>query len=43
MVKAYQYWNEVKEESVDEILSELQDISTAIVSQDWFDQVLQKN
>lgn len=37
MVKAYQYWNEVKEESIDEILSELQDISTEIVSQDWFD------
>tara|TARA_B100000282_G_scaffold284408_1_gene248928 strand:+ start:329 stop:748 length:420 start_codon:yes stop_codon:yes gene_type:complete len=37
MVNAYQYWNEVKEESVDEILSELQEISTEIVFQDWFD------
>ena len=37
MVKAYQYWNELKEESIDEILSELQEISTEIVFQDWFD------
>ena len=36
MVKAYQYWNKIKEESIDEILLELQDISTEIVSQDWF-------
>ena len=37
MVKAYEYWNEVKEESIDEVLSELQEISTAIISQPWFD------
>ena len=37
MVKAYKYWNEVKQESIDEILSELQDISTEIISQNWFD------
>ena len=37
MVKAYQYWNVVKEESIDEILSELQEISTEIISQNWFD------
>ena len=37
MVKAYEYWYEVKEESVDEVLSELQEISTAIISQPWFD------
>ena len=36
MVKAYQYWNEVKEDSVDEVLSELQAISSEIVSQNWF-------
>ena len=37
MVKAYKYWNEVKGESIDEILSELQEISTEIISQNWFD------
>ena len=37
MVKAYEYWYEVKEESIDEVLSELQEISTAITSQPWFD------
>ena len=37
MVKAYEYWFEVKEESIDEVLSELQEISTAIISQPWFD------
>ena len=37
MVKAYEYWYEVKEESIDEVLSELQEISTAIISQPWFD------
>ena len=36
MVKAYEYWCEVKEESIDEVLSELQEISTAIISQPWF-------
>ena len=36
MIKAFQYWNEVKKESMDEILSELQEISTEIMSQDWF-------
>jgi len=37
MVKAYEYWYAVKEESIDEVLSELQEISTAITSQPWFD------
>ena len=37
MVKAYEYWHEVKEESIDEVLSELQEISTVIISQPWFD------
>jgi uncharacterized tellurite resistance protein B-like protein len=37
MVKSYQYWYEVKEESIDEVLSELQDISAEIKSQAWFD------
>ena len=37
MVKAYEYWYKVKEESIDEVLSELQEISTAIISQPWFD------
>ena len=36
MLKAYEYWYEVKEESIDEVLSELQEISTAIISQPWF-------
>ena len=36
MVKAYQYWYEVKEESIDEVLSELQEISDEIKSQTWF-------
>ena len=37
MVKAYEDWYEVIEESIDEVLSELQEISTAIISQPWFD------
>ena len=37
MVKAYEYWYKVKEESIDEVLSELQEISTVIISQPWFD------
>ena len=37
MVKSYQYWYEVKEESIDEVLSELQDILAEIKSQAWFD------
>ena len=37
MVKAYEYLHAVKEESIDEVLSELQEISTAIISQPWFD------
>ena len=41
MVKAYEYWCE-EEESIDEVLSELQEISTAIISQPWFDSDLQK-
>ncbi len=36
MAKAYKYWNEVKKESIDEILSELQEVSTEITSQNWF-------
>ena len=35
-MKADHYWNEVKEDYVDEVLSELQAISSEIVSQNWF-------
>ena len=34
---AYKYWNEVKGGSMDEILLELQEILTEIISQNWFD------
>ena len=36
MIKGYKYWNEVKNESIDEVLSELQKVSAEIKSQDWF-------
>ena len=37
MVKAYQYWYEVQEESLDEVLSELQEVASQIKFQNWFD------
>ena len=37
MVKAYQYWYEVQEESLDEVLSELQEVAAQIKFQNWFD------
>ena len=37
MIKGYKYWNEVKNESIDEVLSELQDVSFEITNQTWFD------
>ena len=36
MVGAFEYWKNFEEQSIDEILSELHEISTEIVSQDWF-------
>ena len=37
MIKAYQYWYEVQEESLDEVLSELQEVAAQIKFQNWFD------
>ena len=37
MIKGYKYWNEVKNESIDEVLSELQEVSFEITNQTWFD------
>ena len=36
MIGAFEYWKAFEEQSIDEILSELHEISTEIVSQDWF-------
>ena len=36
MVKAYQYWNEINDESIDEVLSELQEVAAEIKFQNWF-------
>jgi len=36
MIGAFEYWKNFEEQSIDEILSELHEISTEIVSQDWF-------
>tara|TARA_B100001250_G_scaffold378291_1_gene368015 strand:- start:4759 stop:5178 length:420 start_codon:yes stop_codon:yes gene_type:complete len=36
MIKGYKYWEEVKNESIDEVLSELQEVSAEIKSQSWF-------
>ena len=36
MIGAFEYWKNFEEQPIDEILSELHEISTEIVSQDWF-------
>tara|TARA_Y100000996_G_scaffold380604_1_gene334618 strand:- start:690 stop:1109 length:420 start_codon:yes stop_codon:yes gene_type:complete len=36
MIGAFEYWKNFEKQSIDEILSELHEISTEIVSQDWF-------
>ena len=36
MIKGYKYWNEVKNESMDEVLSELQEVLAEIRFQNWF-------
>ena len=37
MSTVYNYWSEIKEESLDEVLTELQDIAGDIKKEDWFD------
>ena len=39
MSTVYKYWNDVQEESFDEVLTELQDIASEIKKQDWFDSI----
>ena len=37
MSTVYRYWIDVKDESLDEVLTELQDIASEIKKEDWFD------
>jgi hypothetical protein len=37
MSKVYKYWNDIQKESLDEVLTELQDIAGEIKKEDWFD------
>ena len=37
MISAYKYWDEIQKESIDEVLTELQDIAGQIKFQNWFD------
>ena len=37
MSTVYSYWNNVQNESLDEVLTELQEIAGEIKNQDWFD------
>ena len=37
MITGYKYWNEIQKESIDEVLTELQDIAGQIKFQNWFD------
>ena len=37
MITAYRYWDEIQKESIDEVLTELQDIAGQIKFQNWFD------
>ena len=37
MSTVYRYWSEVQDESLDEVLTELQDIASEIKKEDWFD------
>ena len=36
ITRAYNYWKKLEQISIDEVLAELQEISTNIVSQEWF-------
>ena len=37
MSTAYRYWSDVQNDSLDEVLTELQEIAGEIKNQDWFD------
>ena len=37
MSTVYRYWSDVQDESLDEVLTELQDIASEIKKQEWFD------
>ena len=37
MSTVYKYWSDVQDESLDEVLTELQDIASEIKKEDWFD------
>ena len=37
MSTVYRYWIDVQDESLDEVLTELQDIASEIKKEDWFD------
>ena len=37
MSTVYRYWSDVQDESLDELLTELQDIASEIKKEDWFD------
>ena len=36
LARAYNYWQEIEQISIDEVLAELHEISAAIISQKWF-------
>ena len=37
MSTVYRYWSDIQNESLDEVLTELQEIAGEIKNQDWFD------
>ena len=37
MSTVYRYWSDVQDESLDEVLTELQDIASEIKKEEWFD------
>ena len=37
MSTVYKYWSDVQDESLDEVLTELQDIASEMKKEDWFD------
>ena len=37
MSTVYKYWSDVQDESLDEVLTELQDIASEIKKEEWFD------
>ena len=36
MTRAYNYWQKLEQISIDEVIAELQEVSTNIISQKWF-------